>query len=241
MHFALYHRGPLTGWEQELKDGTFRGYLVRREAWLIAGHTLQLIWPADMDALLDRPQTHERFKQDEYMPYWAQPWPSSALLAEAVFHGPAGNGRPAIEIGCGVGVVSIAAALMGWAVTASDYDEDATFFARYNAHLNHVELAGSICLDYRIPLDEPRFDLILGSDLLYERNKCEPVARWVASALRPGGEAWLSDPNRSAADGFEDWARSFGLDPVMERVETTAPAGLLTRGRIWRVRHAGDL
>lgn len=225
--------------EQTWTNETFCGYLVRRQTWRIAGRAFRLIWPADMDALLDHPRTRERFKQDEYMPYWAQPWPSAALLAEAVLRGPAGEGRPAIEIGCGVGVVSIAAAFMGWAVTASDYDEDAIRFAQYNARSNGVELAAAACLDYRTPLDAPRYSLILGSDLLYERNKCEPVARWVASALRPGGEAWLSDPNRSAADGFEALARSFSLELTVEQVETTAPAGLATRGRIWRVRRAG--
>ncbi len=228
----------MSGSEPASETQTFSGYPVRHEVWSVAGWNMRLIWPADMDTLLDDPRTRERFKRDEYMPYWAQPWPGSALLAEAVLRGPRGEGRPAIEIGCGVGVVSIAAALMGWSVTASDYDEDAIRFARHNAGLNGVQLAGSLLLDYRIPLDAPRYDLVLGSDLLYERSKCEPVARWVASALRPGGQALLSDPNRSAADGFEDLARSFGLQVAMESVESTAPAGLLNRGRIWRVTRA---
>jgi len=220
---------------QSFQQGVFGGYAVRREAWTIQGRRIQLIWPEDLDALLDLPHTRERFKQDEYMPYWAQPWPSSVLLAEALLRGPAGRGRPAIEIGCGVGLVSIAAALMGWLVTASDYDEDAVRFAEHNAALNGAALAGCNCLDYRVPLDSPRYELVLGSDLLYERNKSEPVARWLASALKPGGQAWLSDPNRSAADGFEVCAKVAGLDTVVEAVETTAPAGLLVRGRIWRV------
>lgn len=212
-----------------------RGYPVRQETWTIEGHRFDLAWPADMDALLDLPRTRERFKQDEYMPYWAQPWPGSVLLAEAVLRGPDGAGRPAVEIGCGVGVVSIAAAMRGWSVTATDYDPDAIAFAQFNAERNGVRLAGCEVLDYRMLPDSPKYDLVLGSDLLYERRNCEPVARWVASALRPGGQAWLSDPNRSAAESFEGYARSFGLDPVVEAVETTGPAGLVIKGRIWRV------
>jgi ETFB lysine methyltransferase len=169
------------------------------------------------------------------MPYWAQPWPGSVLLAEAVLCGPEGQGRPAIEIGCGIGIVSIAAATKGWSVTATDYDEDAVCFAEHNAALNGVKLAGCRSLDYRIPLAAPAYELILGSDLLYERKKCEPVARWLASALLPNGQAWLSDPNRSAAEGFENLARQAGLDPLLELAESKAPSGLLTRGRIWRI------
>ena len=109
-------------------------------------------------------------------------------------------------------------------------------FTERNAALNGAKLAGCRSLDYRVPLDVPAYDLVLGSDLLYERKKCEPVARWLASALLPAGQAWLSDPNRTAAEGFEAFARTLGLEPVVQEVETTAPAGLLTRGRIWRIR-----
>jgi predicted nicotinamide N-methyase len=191
-----------------------------------------------MDALLDSTSTQERFQRDEYMPYWAQPWPASALLAEAVLRGPEGSGRPAVEVGCGVGLVSLAAAARGWSVVASDYDQDAVAFAELNARLNALALAGTALVDYRVPLSAPVYDLVLGSDLLYERMKCAPVARWVASALRPDGLAMLSDPNRAAADSFPEHARAAGLRVEVEEVETTAPAGLLTRGRIWRARHA---
>ena len=219
---------------------TLYGHPVRHETWNIAGRQLALVWPADIDALLDLPRTRERFAKDEYMPYWAQPWPGSVLLAEAVLRGAEGCGRRAIEIGCGVGIVSIAAALRGWSVTATDYDEDAIRFAEHNARINRAELAGCHLLDYRLPLAAPAYDLVLGSDLLYERKKCEPVARWLASALLPDGQAWLSDPNRAAAEGFPDLARQFGLHLALEAVETTAPAGLRTRGRIWRLtRQAG--
>src|SRR5437870_2493483 len=106
---------------------------VRREVWTIAGRRFDLSWPADMDALLDAAETQRRFKQDEYMPYWAQPWPGAVLLAQAVLSGPEGEGRRAIELGCGIGLVSIAAAMKGWSVLASDYEERALQFALLNA------------------------------------------------------------------------------------------------------------
>lgn len=192
-----------------------------------------------MDAILDLPETQRRFDRDEYMPYWAQPWPASVLLAEALLAGEAGAGRPAVEIGCGIGLVSLAAASMGWAVVASDYDADAVAFAELNAKRNGLALSAEM-VDYRQPLPAPLYDLVLGSDLLYERKKCEPVAKWVASALRPGGYALLSDPNRSAAEEFQVLARDAGLTVQCSDRETTSPAGLLIRGRIWRVSRQGD-
>ena len=120
---------------------TFRGYKVRRERWTIGGRSFDLTWPTDVDALLDSPRTQRRHDQDGYMPYWAQPWPAGVLLAEAVLQGERGGGREAIEIGCGIGLVALAAATMGWRVTAGDYDEDALAFVSLNAERNGVELA----------------------------------------------------------------------------------------------------
>jgi len=172
------------------------------------------------------------------MPYWAQPWPVSVLLAEAVLKGRRGEERAAIEIGCGIGLVAMAAAIMGWKVTASDYDRDALAFVSLNAERNGVTLAGVERVDFRKRLPEPRYDFVLGADLLYEKRNCQPVARWIHSALKPGGEAVLSDPNRTAAESFIEHAQACGLQLELDRVQTTAPAGLLTRGRIWRITQA---
>jgi len=221
--------------ESVLRD-EFMGYGVRRERWRIAGRTFDLTWPADMDALLDLPRTRERFAADEYMPYWAQPWPAAVLLAEAMLLEPPGEGRTAIEIGCGVGLVSVAAAMQGWRATATDYDPDAVAFADLNARQNGVRLEAATVLDYRVPLERPVYHRVLAADLLYERRQVEPVAAWIASALTSEGMALVGDPNRSAAEGFPSCAGRLGLVVQEQPVETVGPAGLVIRGRIWRVR-----
>lgn len=223
---------------QSWPEETFRGFLVRREVWQLGRRRIDLTWPEDMDALLDSPATHERFARNQYMPYWAQPWPAGVLLAEYVLAWAPGEGRRAVELGCGVGLVGVAAGLMGWRVTAVDHDEDATAFAELNASRNGVTLEATQQIDF---IEEPavsRFDCILAADLLYERRLSEPLARWIAGAMKPGGVALVSDPNRSAADGFPDCLARYGLTAQAEPVTTTAPAGLVTRGRIWTVRSA---
>lgn len=219
---------------------SFHGYTVRQAVWTISGRCFDLIWPADIDAVLDLPRTAEQFARDEHMPYWAQPWPASFLLAERILAGDVGAGRPAIEIGCGLGLVSIAATMMGWSVRATDFDDHAVAFASANAQRNQLTFTAAGVLDYRTPLQTAGYERVFASDVLYERRFAEPVARFLASALLPVGEAWLSDPNRSAADDFPECLIRFGLTADVEPVETTTPAGLLTRGRIWRVRRASD-
>ncbi|MBI4580595.1 MAG: hypothetical protein HY718_12885 [Planctomycetes bacterium] len=86
-----------------------------------------------------------------------------------------------------------------------------------------------------------RYERVLAADMLYERRLAEPLAAWIASALTPGGYALVSDPNRAAADGFGDCLARHGLRAQFVSVETTAPAGLPTRGRIWRVTRSGSI
>lgn len=169
------------------------------------------------------------------MPYWAQLWPASVLLAEHILKGPAGEGRAAIELGCGIGLVSVAAAVAGWSVTASDHDEDALAFAALNAERNGVRLGGVALVDF---VDQPadrHFDRIFASDVLYERRLAAPLVRWLASGLSRDGVALVSDPMRSAADGFEATLIRHGLRATVRRVAATMPSGLAARGRIWHV------
>lgn len=216
-------------------DQPVRGYAVRREVWHVGGRPIDLTWPEDMDALLDSWQTRERFARNQYMPYWARPWPAGVLLAEHVLAHEPGQGRRAIELGCGIGLVSVAAALAGWRVTASDYDEDALAFARLNAERNGVSLEAAEWIDF---IEQPptcQYDCVLAADLLYERRLSKPVAHWIALALAPGGYALASDPNRSAAAEFPEALAACGLVADKRDVATTGPAGRITRGRVWRI------
>ena len=47
---------------------------------LEGGHTLTFVRPADPDALLQS-ITEEQFAKDEFLPYWAEHWPCSDVLA----------------------------------------------------------------------------------------------------------------------------------------------------------------
>ena len=52
--------------------------------------------------------------QEEADPYWSRPWPSAAALAAELLRRPElVAGRRAVEVGAGLGVASIAAALAG--------------------------------------------------------------------------------------------------------------------------------
>ena len=94
----------------------------------IGGQEIDLLSPANADDLI----REDDYVKDERLPYWADLWPSARILAEEV-RTMRLAGQRVLELGCGLGMVAIAAALAGADVTATDYYEDALEFARLNA------------------------------------------------------------------------------------------------------------
>jgi predicted nicotinamide N-methyase len=176
----------------------------------IAGRTFELFRPRSADDLI----SEEDFDRDERLPYWADVWPSSIVLAERVA-AESGGGRALLELGCGVGLVAIAAASVGFDVTATDYYTEALEFARLNARHNGPTIAATRLADWReFPHDLGRFDLVVASDVLYERPCVQLVAAALAASLRPTGRALVADPQRVPARLFPDECRRRGLEVV---------------------------
>ena len=94
----------------------------------IGGQEITLLSPANADDLI----SEDDYVKDERLPYWADLWPSAQILAEEV-RTMRLAGQRVLELGCGLGLVSIAAAMAGADVVATDYYDDALLFARANA------------------------------------------------------------------------------------------------------------
>src|SRR6185312_10867525 len=97
----------------------------------LARRTLSIVWPPDAAELIDE----DEFAHDEFLPYWAELWPSGVALARAAERAVAPGDR-VVELGCGLGVASIAAALAGARVLATDWAVDALAFTAENAASN---------------------------------------------------------------------------------------------------------
>jgi predicted nicotinamide N-methyase len=142
------------------------------------------------------------FARDERLPYWADVWPSSTALA-GVVAAMDGRGRSALELGCGLGLVTIGALRAGFDVLATDYYEDALLFARRNGLTAAGREPRTRLVDWRaFPDDLGRFDLVLASDVLYEREYATLVADAIVASLAPGGMALVADPGRVALLSF---------------------------------------
>lgn len=127
-------------------------------------------------------------------PYWSVLWRSGVALAEEVA-GADLSGRRVVELGCGLGLPSIAAARSGAVVTAVDVEPEALELLERNAAANGVAVETGVA-DWA---DRGRlsalgsFDLVLAADVLYEPG----AAGALATALPLlAAEAWIADPSR---------------------------------------------
>jgi SAM-dependent methyltransferase len=203
------------------------GYPVFERQFDVAGRRWRILGPANFESLIDDPRVQERFYRDneEFMPYWAEFWPASLVLAEAVAVWPPVDRDPrptVLELGCGLGLISLIAASRGYAVIASDYDDDALAFVRANAELNGVTGVATRYVDWREHYPDLQLDRIIAAEVTYERRNLAPLAAFIRGHLKPGGEALLVDRNRQVADGFPDVGRRAGLEVAVETATVAA-------------------
>jgi predicted nicotinamide N-methyase len=165
----------------------------------LGGREILVLRPRDSAALLDE----AAFEQEEYLPYWAELWPSALGLARAVA-GRALHGARVVELGCGLGLPSIAASLAGGRVLATDWSEDAVGFAARNAERNGVALETAVAAwgEPSVLVDRAPWDLVLGSDLLYEKRNVPVLLDLLPQLVGERGEIWIADPGRAPAEAF---------------------------------------
>jgi len=172
------------------------------ETFLLAGRQVRMLRPRDGDALLDE-LLEEDDPDEDRLPFWAELWPSGTALARAVAGRPLG-GRRVLELGCGLGLVSVVAAAAGASVLAVDRCPEAIAFTVANAARNGVRLRTAVC-----PFDQPDqllaeapWDLVLAADVLYEARNIPVLLRLLPALVGDAGEVWLADPGRRMAERF---------------------------------------
>jgi predicted nicotinamide N-methyase len=155
-----------------------------------------------------------------YPPYWAEVWPSGIELARAVsardWHGAA-----VLELGCGLGLPAVAAALAGARVLATDRSADAVAFAAVNAEQNGVAVETAVCewADPAVLLARAPWRLVLASDVLYGQRNVDDLLALLPRLVGDDGEVWISDPQRPLVPEFLAAAR------VAWRTVATTPTG----------------
>lgn len=215
---------------------------IQREPVFIDDRTIYLERPSNADRLLDDPVVHAANLADDYMPYWADIWPASRMMAKVILREPFSERLPefdsitALELGCGLGLAGIAALVRGFHVIFSDYDLTALRFADRNARLNGFTNFETLPLDWRFPPEGLQVPLILVADLTYELRNIDPILALIQRVMHPKGMCLLTDPDRSPAPMLQRRLAEVGLTYSTQVVRAGEPGGDRRRGTLYRIR-----
>lgn len=169
----------------------------------ISGTVFRVERVRNLDDLVDK-VSDELFAEDERLPYWAELWPSALALSEYIVHkAPHFSDKKILELGCGLGLTSLALEYCKPALLlATDYEEAALEQTRKNFLLNKFKIPELSLLDWREPKIMGTYDLIVASDIAYEQRFFEPLTQLFKKYLKKDGLIILAEPNRVVARSF---------------------------------------
>lgn len=200
------------------------GYSTRELMVDIGGHAYRIHALSDRQQYYDPGQVAERAGvPPAHWSLFGQVWPAGRILAEAMSRHDVAGMR-ILELGCGLGLSSLVLSRRKADITATDYHPLAGTFLQRNALQNQLPDVRFQHLDWLVP--DPalgRFDLIIGSDILYERGHAQALAEVLDRHARPRAEILVTDPGRGhagrflralAAQGFDVEQTRMGFDPA---------------------------
>lgn len=208
-------------------------YLLKFETVSGSGDDLQL------RSLLDRQQFHDPLGEAERegisssaWPIFGLLWPSGRVLAHAMLTFEL-EGKRILELGCGLALASLVVHRRGGNITASDCHPLAAEFLLENLKLNQLP-----AMKYKTgnwsranPLLE-RFDLIIGSDVLYDRGQPEVLSQFIELHALPHAEVLIVDPDRGNRASFNRKMDVLGYSRTETRVTQLPGAGGHYKGRL---------
>lgn len=210
------------------------GYNTRFIHLPVGGHLYRLRVLSDSQQFYDPDGHCARLGiSDAQWGLFGQSWPAGQMLAQAM-HGFEIDDKRILELGCGIGLASLVLQRRGAEVIASDVHPLTEVFLAYNAALNDLPSVRYRHLDWDVPLPTlGLFDLIIASDVLYERGQAERLADVIAQHAAPVAEVVLTDPGRGNSARFTQLMHAQGfLHEVLPLPPHMAdPAGGETRAR----------
>ncbi len=224
------------------------GYRTKQESIAIVGAQDLVI-----RSLLDRQQFSDPLGHAERLgissaiwPLFGLLWPSGAQLAARMAARPLAGGERILEIGCGLALASLVSHRRGADVTASDCHPLAAGFLRRNLRLNrlgpmkylhgHWSATSSARADDGIlvaGIVQGHYDLIIGGDILYERDDNASLASFIGRHAGPDAEVWIIDPDRGNRAAFQRQMAARGFAMREERLDRPAAPGIAAyKGRL---------
>ena len=173
---------------------------------VINGRRFQMMLPKDLTRFINPNDVFDKF------PLWAKIWPASWVLAGHLAEMPVVATQKLIEIGAGIGLVSIVAASFGHSIVLTESNSDALQFARANAATNGCPQLPILDLDWGRPQLKDTVDYIVASEVTYKKENLKPLKTLFDSCLSPGGEVILTgEIRRGSKETYRQLEAGFNI------------------------------
>lgn len=194
------------------------GYTTRQLTVRLGGHNYRIRALSDLQQFADPNGAADRAGISSALwSLFGQVWPSGRVLAEAM-SGFDIAGKRILELGCGLGLSSLVLQRRRADITASDHHPLAESFLEFNATLNALPAIAYRDLPWAVPDDSlGRFDLIIGSDILYERGHAVQLAAMLVRHAQPDAEVLITDPGRGNSGEFTRALATQGYSVIEQR------------------------
>lgn len=157
---------------------------------------------------------------EDLCPYFGILWAGSIGLAEYLVENPdLVKDKTVLELGCGLGLPSLVATYLGGEVLATDFHPDAEEYFKRNCRHTSIE-CNYKRMNWREESSDPqKFDVVIGSDVLYESRHPREVAQGLIKFCKPEGTIILSDPGRNYLQQFITAMNNEGIKEEMTSIK----------------------
>lgn len=150
-------------------------------------------------------------------------WPSGYELAHYISKINVANKR-ILEVGCGIGLASLLLNHIHADISATDVHPNTLEFLYINTLLNNDRIIPFERLDWKDTSRKlGKFDLIIGSDLLYESKHAQLLSKFIDQHANKSCEVIIVDPQRGQQGKFIKKMISFGFSQDNVNVENIKP------------------
>ena len=217
------------------------GYTTRLLTIRLGGHDFRIRALSDLQQFADPTgSAHRAGISSSLWSLFGQLWPSGRVLAEAMSRFDIA-GKRILEIGAGLALASLVIHRRGGDITVSDWHPLTADFLQQNLQANGLSPlpvhAGNWSVDDADGASGlGRFDLIIGSDVLYERQQPAQLARFIDQHAALGAEVLIVDPDRGNRSAFGREMALLGFGLTMASAERLLENGDAFKGRFLHLR-----
>lgn len=190
----------LPEYEREIYNRLREKYSLTFDRLKLGEDTVRLLKIADLEEFL---AGKDPFANVSEFPFWVKLWDSAMILAYTLHGLPQAEGKRLLEVGAGLGAPGLAAAVNGFDVTITDYEDIILDFERVSAAASGLSNVKCEMLDWLAPPEMEQFDVLAGAEVLFREEFFQPLLNVFNAYLKPGGVIFLAhDAKRQSLPKF---------------------------------------